>query len=766
MKLFKLFLCLILTTPALSSDTGKSELRSIYARFESLVFDAANTAEVNDLVLRRDRATIRLEQGTLYVTEPIRGHITGAVFIGEGRLQLTPPNDIERASVRRFLDKDSLDEKFFAAYFRFADKTISEIEQQVTFGQDEIPDKARELHEKITELFLKDRRVNLTSQIMTNLINGAHDPFFLGVFEHEQARLNLPNYFILDYSPNSYEGVEVFQYFPHRAKNPFYTLCAFSPESYGSQTDMAEDRFVRIDAYELQLDLEDDGEVQIEAKLTFTSTYDSLRMMGFRLFPELRIDSVKNANGDSLGFIKKEKEAGFSILFEEPLPSAEDQHLSVFYSGDLLRRRGANFLLKNNLYWYPRAGYLVPATYKLRFTYPDRLQLLAIGTKVTESVENGDKISEWEIDVTGIGAVFGLGDFDSTSMNVPGIAPIYVYSTAEHSRSLREDIARDLANSLYFFHYQLGGYPYEYLNVVESPSILSFGFPGLVFLTTQSFIKDRPGRLEALRAHELSHMWWGNLIGWQTYHDQWLSEALAEYSGALATQFAFSDDKVFFQILESWRTDLFEKGHVGVSLGLQRFGFSKSDLRQSEGLHAGPIWLGRRLGEKHGVDYYLNVYEKGAYVIHMLRTMLRDFDTGSDARFWEMLRDYVAEYRGKKATTDDFRKIVEKHLDQDMDWFFDQWIYGTDVPKYVYSYEIEEAEDGYRVALRVRQEDVEPDFKAMVPVGIAFRDRPKVTECVTMTGAASEFTLGPYSSRPQRIQFNDFAGVLAGVERK
>ncbi len=271
--------------------------------------------------------------------------------------------------------------------------------------------------------------------------------------------------------------------------------------------------------------------------------------------------------------------------------------------------------------------------------------------------------------------------------------------------------------------------------------------------------------MEALRGHEVSHQWWGNLVGWQTYHDQWLSEALAAYSGAIVTQFILEEDATFFQILEGWRNDLLNKGHIGVSAGLKRFGFSKQDLSKSDGLKAGPIWLGRRLGEKFPIDYYLIIYEKGAYVIHMLRTMMRDFETGSDEKFWLMLADFVKTYKGTRASTLDFKKIVEKHTGQNMDWFFEQWIYGIDVPTYTYSYDIFKKGE-YWVDLQVSQKDVPADFKMLIPVTVQTDNDKKSTQLIDMEGAKKSFRLGPFKSLPQKIKFNAFDGVLARARLK
>jgi hypothetical protein len=312
----------------------------------------------------------------------------------------------------------------------------------------------------------------------------------------------------------------------------------------------------------------------------------------------------------------------------------------------------------------------------------------------------------------------------------------------------------------------LGSYPYSQLNVVETPSLTSHGYPGTLFLTWLTFDQELEGVMEALRGHEVAHQWWGNLIGWKTYHDQWLSEGFAEYSGALVAQFLLDGDKTFYRILDGWKTDLLEKGHIGVSIGLRRFGFSKADLRRSEGLKAGPIWLGRRLGDKYPVDYYLNTYEKGAYVLHMLRIFMRDFDTGSDAKFWNMLADFVNTYKGDKATTEDFKNLLEKHVGQNMDWFFDQWVYGIDVPRYVYSYNIARVQDQFWVELEVRQENVSPEFKMYIPVSVEFAEKTKVTQRVLMKGVEKNFRLGPFNHYPQGIVFNDFEGVLARIKAK
>ena len=71
------------------------------------------------------------------------------------------------------------------------------------------------------------------------------------------------------------------------------------------------------------------------------------------------------------------------------------------------------------------------------------------------------------------------------------------------------------------------------------------------------------------------------------------------------------------------------------------------------------------------------VYKKGAWVVHMLRILMLDLKTMNEDRFTETMQDFYRSYQGQRASTDDFRRVVERHAGTDMGWFFDQWVYGT-----------------------------------------------------------------------------------------
>ena len=260
---------------------------------------------------------------------------------------------------------------------------------------------------------------------------------------------------------------------------------------------------------------------------------------------------------------------------------------------------------------------------------------------------------------------------------------------------------------------------------------------------------DEWGEDEIFRAHEVAHQWWGITVGYKTYHDQWLSEAFAEYAGLWYMQWIKKDNKRFFQILDEWKNDI----------------LSNRKYILGSGAEAGPIWLGYRTSSsKTEGDYLLIVYKKGAYVLHMLRNMLVDLKTMNEDRFTNMLHDFFDTYKGKDASTNDFKRIVERHCGENMDWFFDQWIYGTDIPTYKFSYYISETPDGkYLIDFRIVQEDVPDDFKMYVPLTIKFKGDQFARLRITIDEPVKEFSL-PSPLKPEKIIFNDFNSVLAKVK--
>ena len=225
-------------------------------------------------------------------------------------------------------------------------------------------------------------------------------------------------------------------------------------------------------------------------------------------------------------------------------------------------------------------------------------------------------------------------------------------------------------------------------------------------------------------AHEIAHQWWGQAIGWKNYHEQWLSEGFAQYFAALYAE----------RHLE---------GNV--------IGTVLRQMRQTAIAHSakGPVYLGYRLGHVQSDPRVFRsvVYNKGAMVLHMLRRII-----GEEA-FFGGLRAFYAEFRYQKAGTGDLISAMEKASGRELDRFFDQWIFGSDLPEARFHHQTE----GTRLTLRLEQSS---SFEFPLTVRITYRSGRTQDVVMVATGPRTEQTIE--LSEPVRSVFpNPDHGTLA-----
>jgi aminopeptidase N len=186
------------------------------------------------------------------------------------------------------------------------------------------------------------------------------------------------------------------------------------------------------------------------------------------------------------------------------------------------------------------------------------------------------------------------------------------------------------------------------------------------------------------------------------------------------------------------------------------YGCPKLDKRLTLGSKSGPIWLGYRLSSsKSPLDYYILVYEKGAYILHMLRMMMMDYKNNSSENFFVMIRDFIKTYSWKNATTEGFRSIVEKHMRADMKWFFDQWVYGTDIPTYKFKWHTEPGKEGkVDLVMEVEQSGVPDGFKMPVPFLIDFGKKRYAVIRRLVDSPSNTFKVFGLPDKPKKVEFN------------
>jgi aminopeptidase N len=312
-------------------------------------------------------------------------------------------------------------------------------------------------------------------------------------------------------------------------------------------------------------------------------------------------------------------------------------------------------------------------------------------------------------------------------------------------------VADRAADAITSFTNWFGPYPYPGLALTQMPGDLSQGWPGLIFLSSYAFLSPQEqtdlhlDHLTALLStqvlvHETAHQWWGDLVLWKSYRDQWIVEALANYASLLTVE--QRNPVEFRQILELYRSDLLSKNKEGEPL---------SD--------AGPVTLGSRLISSHFPGGYEAIsYERGTWLFHMLRCMLRDAESGSHSRndqinpnepFFRALRKVRDRYAGKPVSTQELIAVFAEELPRplwyekrrSLDWFLDGWINGTALPHLeTHDVKFTPKENGVLVSGTIVQKDAPDDLVTAVPVyGAASGNSLKLLGVVLADGNESTF---------------------------
>ena len=255
--------------------------------------------------------------------------------------------------------------------------------------------------------------------------------------------------------------------------------------------------------------------------------------------------------------------------------------------------------------------------------------------------------------------------------------------------------------------------------------------------------------------HETAHQWWGHIVGWKSYRDQWMSEGFAEFSTSLYVQYVRKDMGKFHEFWEDQRKMITDA--TPYTKGVKPY-------------TVGPVTQGYRVdsGKTPNITRAM-IYPKGAYILHMLRMMMFDHRGGGDARFREMMTDFVKTNYNKDVSTEDFKHAVEKHMtpqmDVDkngtMDWFFNEWVYGTDVPAYRLGYQTTNSPDGKTlVTVNVTQSGASDDFKMLVPIYADFGKGWTRLGAAKITGNATVEIPIPLPQAPKKVTLCALDDVL------
>ena len=802
---------LLLITAALfaASVSAQADIsvsgKQLYSQVKSFSLGGGSIT-VNALAFSRDRAQMTFS-GTFYFSTPVDGRVTGAVFVGKGKIRVdVPPNDFEKENLKRLLGVDVLESSFDTAVMRFSDDTFERLSQKSGSSATAGPadSSVQKLATEMDARILKETGANLAARVALSMLNQEKPGFFFASFDGgDRGRFSL----VLDYQNripvanfrlNAGEKGLLFHYDSGLRSNDIW-MAFYAQEDYqrGAVGYSDLNDILDVTNYDMDLDLrEHKKNLRLHTRIQADSRLANARAIPFsigegldeeentRLRKQLRVKLARLGTTE-LSFAQEDWEGGFTIFLPAATETGKKIELDLTLDGDFMHdgqlfidRYYYSFFAPHGVIdsyypssttsWYPRHGYLDRATFNMTFRHPKKLRIASVGARLSEEpdVELKDVVvTRYQMKHPVALVTFALGPYerhnqmgrwDQGGSGEP--VPIEFNSLPGSIKALKEDfVLAELDNSLRYFSLMFGKYPYPVFGAAYHPFFFGQGFPSMLMIPADD---SADTRTYSFIAHETAHQWWGNIVIWRSYRDQWLSEGFAEYSGILYTGVRAGAGK---------RDDLINRMRATLKLPPRTLtGPGKGRL-----VDVGPIILGHRLStQKTFGAYQTLIYDKGALVLRMLHSLFTDPATGNGEPFFAMMRDFVNRHRDGVASTDDFRLVANEHFIKtpiarmyrisSLDWFFSQWVYQSALPSYRMDYQLQDQPDG-KVLLtgNVTQEGAPSDWFMVLPVGLSFGGgKQTVFTTVVADGPKAPFSI-KLPARPTKVDLDPDRWVLS-----
>jgi hypothetical protein len=746
------------------------------------------TYTVSNLTLNRDAAAIKLTSGRISFIQPILDRIVIGVFVGEGEFTFAPYLPIERNRLKIATGNETVSEPFSRIVLAFTDDTYQEIQNASQAGgssaDTQTLDTLREFQSR-----LRDRGRSIGENLEATLLADLYNPRLAGAFNafiFGKNRNDLQLYIRPRGAMECEEVLLLNADYNNEQSGILYAGHFDSEYKKGAASSDEDKNVIDVEHYKIENTIKGE-KLAATAEMTFTAMADGERVLGLDLLKELRVTRAL-FNDKETGFIQedKKKDGSFYAIFPEPLVKGQKYKLTLEYQGEkvLENQGGGNFSVQYRTSWYPSVNsFKDRATFDLTFKIPKQYSLVGVGKMVKQWQEGDIAASQWVSDVPLAVAGFNYGSFKKQEVTdadskyqIEGYAvtemPAGLQNTGiggmAPSRLLGNSIT-EATNAMRLFSHYFGPLPYGRIAITQQPEgFFGQAWPTLVFLpltayldSTQRYMllgnsKNLTEFIDEVNSHEVSHQWWGHIVGWSTYHDQWLSEGFAFFSAGLYLKATEQKPDKYLNYWRHAQEYLLEKNN---------FGLRANDVA--------PVWMGYRSSfHKYPSAPQALIYRKGGYALQMLYYMMYDRQNG-DKAFTEMMRDFVQTYYNRNASTEAFKKIVEKHMipqkmdlagNKKMDWFFLQWIYGTEIPRYRMDYTLTPQEgEKCLLTFKITQSDVSQGFMMPVPIYLDFEGgKPVRLGDVQMFGSSTsqEYKV-PLPKKPKRVLINANYDVLA-----
>ena len=504
---------------------------------------------------------------------------------------------------------------------------------------------------------------------------------------------------------------------------------------------------------ELVLDVDNKGLSGI-ADITFAPINDGLSSVEFDA-AEQQINAVKASDGTSLGYSYADNKLRVELGRQLKIP--EEMTIQIDYQ--CIPRRGLYFNSpdaayphrprqvwtqgedEDSRYWFPCHDFPNERfTSEIIVTVPREWTTVSNGKLVSVSGDGDVRTHHWSQDKPHPAYLLSLvaGEYIEIQEEWNGI-PITYYAPPGREHDTRRAFG-NTPKMMEFFAEKIGvPYPWHKYSQVTVADFIFGGMENTSATTmTDTLLHDERAHLDysadSIVAHELAHQWWGDLLTCRDWAHAWLNEGFATYFDLLFKEHDLGVDEFRYAVYQD----------------------ANSYLQEDSKRYRRPIVSNVY---NQPVDLFdRHLYEKGGLVLHMLRFVL------GDELFWKAIRHYCQKHQGADVTTTDFQRAIEEATDNNVDWFFETWVYKGGHPQFKVTQVWDE--DTKAVQLTVSQtqtvDELTPLFR--MPVQVAF-ETSEGRQNVKINVSQKEQTFYfPLADKPKMMQFDPGFWCLKTVE--
>jgi aminopeptidase N len=497
----------------------------------------------------------------------------------------------------------------------------------------------------------------------------------------------------------------------------------------------------KTDVQHYRLDFEVDPDAHTfsgSTTMTVASRVESLSTFRFWLNTSMAIESVE-VDGEDVEWRRRGRTT-VDVELNRSYGVDEVFDIEVSYSGSpvlewfFATQDGSPIIATLSQPWHAADWWAVKddnsdkATGELLVTVPSELTVVSNGLLVaTDNVGGGRRRFHWRTEYPTSPYLFSFAatvynTFSSNFHHDEGSTPVDFFIYPGSDTTANRNGWRRTVDMLSTFEDLFGPYPFR----EEKYAIYQFQFGGGMEHQTATGQGGDYAFSQYLTSHELAHQWWGDMLTCDTWHDVWLNEGFATYSTALWLEFASgtSDADARRAYMEHWRPDEFE----------------------------GSVYV-HDISDENRIFSSNYSYGKAAWVVHMLRGVV------GDDIFLEILAAYRARYEYATATTEDFRAVAEEVWGGDLEWFFDQWVYGGGAPAYRYGWQEHEVDGRRFLELFLEQGQSEGAFQ--MPVEVVTLERGERRSYTVWNDARAENLLIPVTAEVGDVELDPHDWILA-----